>query len=131
MLHGLQSCSQLNGRRGRVLPPSGPGAPSSSLPAGRVAVRLATDGKEVAVRPGNLRSPHAAATATAGGERQQQRQQQRQRRQHGQARHSHEACSSGSGSGSSSSSRARHPRARPRCCACWRPSSASGTPPPA
>lgn len=67
MLHGQKSCPELNGSRGRLLPLSGTGAPNSSVPAGRVAVRLAKDGKEVAVRLENLRSPHAAATATAEG----------------------------------------------------------------
>lgn len=33
VLHGLKSCPELNGRRGRVLPLSGPGAPNTSLPA--------------------------------------------------------------------------------------------------
>lgn len=64
MLHGLIGSAELNGRRGRV-PSSWPGAPKTSCPAGCVAVRLAQDGKEVAVQPENLRSPHAAAAATA------------------------------------------------------------------
>ena len=77
VLHGLKSSPQLNGCRGRVLPLSGPGAPASTAAAGRVPVRLAGSGREVAVRPENLRSPHAAAgSGAAAGEAQQGEQQQ-------------------------------------------------------
>lgn len=58
-MHGLKSCPELNGCRGRVLPSSGQGAPQARMAAGRVAVRLAEGSREVAVRPDNLRSPHA------------------------------------------------------------------------
>lgn len=64
-LHGLQARSDLNGKRGRVRPAVGRGAPSAQPAAGRVAVRLAGTGQEVAVRRENTRSPHATGTAAA------------------------------------------------------------------
>lgn len=66
VLHGLKSCPELNGRHGRLLPPSGTGAPAHRAAPGRVAVRLADGGREVAVRPENLRSPHSATAAEGG-----------------------------------------------------------------
>lgn len=90
----LQGRPELNGRRGRVLPSSGRGAPPSAPAAGRVAVRLAPQGGQapevIAVKTTNLRSPHAStaaghatgsAAAAAGSTSRQQKPQQQQQQQ--------------------------------------------------
>ena len=107
LLHSLKSCPELNGCRGRVLPLSGPGAPASRASAGRVPVRLAESGREVAVRPDNLRSPHteeggaassgaaapgaAAAMQPAGGQQGQEQQRRAQQAPHGQQQQAQQA----------------------------------------
>lgn len=70
MLHGLQARPELNGRRGRVLPTTGRGAPPTPPAAGRVAVRLAplpgsNTLEVISVKAANIKSPHAAAAAAA------------------------------------------------------------------
>lgn len=64
LLVGLKSQPQLNGRRGRVLPLSGRGAPAGLPSMGRFAVRL-EDGHELAVLPYNLVSCHKMGDLSA------------------------------------------------------------------